>query len=197
MEHKDDLARINADMEDMCDTMKNGMGEVFVEVKDILEVKTKKHLLEMNRLTQTQQAEVISMKSMWEMERQGLLVKLRKVEEELVMVKEENKQLMKMKIQADSLEGGGEGRGRGIRMDRKAVSNLKTAKNDIIVETLLRFVNFPEDKVEMMVEMGGEGQVDSEVRSGEEMVREFLKLTNFPKDMLEEIVEQFIQAEDG
>ena len=65
------------------------------------------------------------------------------------------------------------------------------------MEKLLRFVNFPEDKVEMMVEMGGGGHVDSEVRSGEEMVREFLKLTKFPKDTLEEIVEQFIQGEDG
>ena len=49
----------------------------------------------------------------------------------------------------------------------------------------------------MMVEMGGGGHVDSEVRSGEEMVRKFLKLTKFPKDTLEEMVEQFIRAEDG
>ena len=59
MEHKVDLARIDADMEDMCDTMKDGIGEVFVKVKDILEVKTKKYLLEMNSLTQTQQTEMI------------------------------------------------------------------------------------------------------------------------------------------
>ena len=39
--------------------------------------------------------------------------------------------------------------------------------------------------------------MDSEVRSGEEMLREFLKLTKFPKDTLEEMVEQFIQGEDG
>ena len=179
--------------------MKDGMGEVFGKVKDILEVKTKKHVLEMNRLTQTQQAEVISMKSEWEMERQGLLDKLRKVEEGLVMVKDENKQVMKMMMQADCPEDGGEER--DVRMDRKAISNFKTAKNDDSVEKLLRFVNFPEDKVEMMVammvQMGVGGQVDSEVRSGEEMVREFLKFTKFPKDMLEEMVEQFIQAEDG
>ena len=48
-----------------------------------------------------------------------------------------------------------------------------------------------------MVEMGGGGHVDSEFRSGEEMVRKFLKLTKFPKDTLEEMVEQFIRAEDG
>ena len=96
MEHKENLARIDTDINDMCITMKDGMGEVFGKVKDILEVKTKKHVLDMNRLTQTQQAEVISMKSEWEMERQGLLEKLRKVEEELVMVKDENK--LKMMI---------------------------------------------------------------------------------------------------
>ena len=193
MEHKDDLARIDADMQDICETMKDGMGDVFVKVKDILEVKSKKYLLEMNRLTQTQHAEVISMKSMWEMERQGLMDKLRKVEEELVMVKDGNKQVMKKKmIQSDSLDRGGEER--GIRMDRKAVSNFKTTKNNDIVEKLLRFVNFPEDKVGMMVETGRGGQVDSEVKSGEEMVREFLKLTKFPTD--KEMVEQFIQAED-
>ena len=123
------------------------------------------------------------MKSMWEMKRQGLLDKLRKVEEELVMVKDGNKQVMKKKmIQLR------------IRMDRKAVSNFKTTKNNDIVEKLLRFVNFPEDKVGMMVETGRGGQVDSEVKSGEEMVREFLKLTKFPTD--KEMVEQFIQAED-
>ena len=72
-------------------------------------------------------------------------------------------------------------------MDRKATT---PAKNDDIVEKLLRFVNFPDDKVGMMVEMGGGGQVDSEVRSREEMVRKFLKMTKFPKDMLEEMVEQ-------
>ena len=129
MEHKVDLARIDADMEDMCDTMKDGIGEVFVKVKDILEVKTKKYLLEMNSLTQTQQTEMISMKSMQEKERQGLLDKLRKVEEELIMVKDENKQLMKMMMQADCLEGGGEGR--GVRLDRKAPT---PAKNYDIVE---------------------------------------------------------------
>ena len=124
---------------------------------------------------------------------QRLLDKLRKVEEELVMVKDESKQLMKMMMQSESVEGGGEGR--DVRMDRKAST---PAKNDNIVEKLLRFVNFPEDKVGMMVEMGGGGQEeDSEVRSGEEIVREFLKLTKFPKDMLEEMVKQFIQAEEG
>ena len=50
---------------------------------------------------------------------------------------------------SDRLEGGGEGR--GVRMDRKATTS---AKNDDIVEKLLRFINFPEDKVGMMVEMG-------------------------------------------
>ena len=67
---------------------------------------------------------------------------------------------------SDRLEGGGEGR--GVRMDRKATT---PAKNDEIAEKLLRFVNFPEDKVGMMV-------------------RKFLKMTKFPKDMLEEMVEQ-------
>jgi hypothetical protein len=193
MEHKDDLARMDADMQDLLSSMKNGMGEVFVKVKDIIEVKTRKNMVEMNRLTQAQQTEMMSMKSMWEMERNGLQDKLRKVEEELVMVKDESKQLMKMFMQYESVEGGGEGR--DVRMDRKAST---PAKNDNIVEKLLRFVNFPEDKVGMIVEMGGGGQEeDSEVRSGEEIVREFLKLTKFPKDMLEEMVKQFIQAEEG
>ena len=57
MEHKENLARIDTDMKDMCNkciTIKDGMGEVFGKVKDILEVKTKKHVLEMDILTQTQ-----------------------------------------------------------------------------------------------------------------------------------------------
>lgn len=199
MEHKDDLVGINADIEGMCSTVEGVMGEVVVKVKDILQFKNKKHLLEMNRLTQTQQAEVISTKSVWEMGRQSLLDKLRKVEEELVLVKDENNLLVKLVMQADIYHGSQEGGGEesSERMDTKAISNFKTAKNDDIAEKLLSFVNFPEDKMEMMVEMGGGGLVGSEVRSGEEMAREFLKLTKFPKDMLEEMVEQFIQAEDG
>ena len=191
MEHKDDLARIDADMQDLLSSMKNEVGKVFVKVKDIIEVKTRKNLQEMNTLTKAQQAEMTSMKSMWEMDRQGLLDKLRKVEEELVMVKDESKQIKKLLVKSDRVDGGGEGR--GARLDRKA----STPVNNDIVEKLLRFVNFPEDKVGMMVEMGGGGHVDSEFRSGEEMVRKFLKLTKFPKDTLEEMVEQFIRAEDG
>ena len=115
MEHMEDLARIDADLQDLLSSMKNGMGEVFVKVKDTLEVETRKNLAEISRLTQAQQAEMMSMKSMWEIERQRLLDKLRKVEEELVMVRDENKQCKQLLVERDFLEGGGDGR--GARMD--------------------------------------------------------------------------------
>merc|ERR1719470_186344 len=53
--------------------------------------------------------EMMNLWNMWKMEKQGLLDKLRKVEEELVMLKGENKQLKKLLVEPDRLEGGGEG----------------------------------------------------------------------------------------
>ena len=42
------MARIDADMQDLLSSMKNEVGEVFVKVKDIIEVKIRKNLQEMN-----------------------------------------------------------------------------------------------------------------------------------------------------